>query len=581
IREVIKKYPERFFIDNHTAAIPYDQLSLLKPEDLSILRKHDVFGLGVSAIVLLGIAGASFALNFFQVQVMESAGQQMMHDLRMTLFAQIQQQTIPFFTKNPVGRLVTRVTNDVQNMHELFTSVVVVVFKDLFLLFGIAVVLVVINWKLAIISFTVLPFVAFASFKFSNLARDAFRILRVKLAEINTHFAETISGIRVIQAFLHEPENYRRFERLNHENYIVGMLQIKIFAVFMPIIELLAACAVGMIVYYGGGAALSGRISLGALVAFLSYMRMFFNPIRDMAEKYNVMQNAMASAERIFLILDHHETLETVSETMRKESRSPIRISGVKFQNVSFQYSHEEPVLNDISFDVEKGETIAIVGPTGSGKTSLINLIPRFYDPSSGRILINGMDSRKFDLFHLRRRMALVSQDPFLFSGTLYENIVWDQRRIPDPDIDKILNLAQCAQLIERLPMGIHTILSEGGKSLSSGERQLISIARAFACDPDLIILDEATSYVDSQTEKRLQNALYNLMAHKTCILIAHRLSTARHANRILVLNRGRIVESGTHQSLMRKQGYYYRLYQLQNPETPSAGAKAADDGSK
>jgi ATP-binding cassette subfamily B protein len=272
IRKVVLKYPEKFFVDNHTAAIPYDQLSLLKPEDLSILRKRDVFGLGVSAIVLLGIAAASFALNFFQVQVMESAGQQMMHDLRMTLFAQIQRQKVPFFTQNPVGRLVTRVTNDVQNMHELFTSVVVVVFKDLFLLFGIAVVLVVINWKLAIISFTVLPFVAFASFKFSNLARDAFRILRVKLAEINTHFAETISGIRVIQAFLHERENCRRFERLNHENYIAGMLQIKIFAVFMPIIELLAACAVGMIVYYGGGAALSGRISLGALVAFLSYM---------------------------------------------------------------------------------------------------------------------------------------------------------------------------------------------------------------------------------------------------------------------------------------------------------------------
>jgi len=566
-QEIISRYPEQFLVKEGTATIPYEYLRSMDSEDLKKLRQKDLWGVGIAAGVLLALVIASFVFNFFQVMVLEYTGQSIMHDLRIALFTHIENQILAFFTRNPVGRLVTRVTNDVQNMNELFTSVIVVIFKDLFLLFGIAAVLLVIDWKLALISFAILPLVVIASFRFANLARDAFRTLRIKLAEINTHISETIAGIRVIQLFRHEAKNLRQFEKLNHENYMAGMQQIRVFAVFMPLIELLGAVAIAVIIYFGGGAAISSRISLGSLVAFLSYMRMFFNPIRDLAEKYNVMQNAMASAERIFLILDARESLERPPADTLPEISSYLGIQSISFEDVSFHYMKGEPVLDRVSFRVFPGKTLAVIGPTGSGKTTLINLIPRFYDPVSGKILINGIDSRRWDPHLLRKRMALVTQDPFLFSGTLYENIFQGTGISEKEETARILEQAGCMPLIRRLPEGIQTAVSEGGKSLSSGERQLVSIARALARDPDLIILDEATSYIDSQTESLIQNALTILTTAKTCILIAHRISTARRADRILVLNRGRVVEYGDHEALMDKKGFYFRLYILQSEE--------------
>ena len=564
IEEIVHKYKDKFKIYGTSAFIDFNDLQNLEKKDLFVLRKSDLAGISYIAICFLAIVLANFGLNFFQIMIMEYTGQMVMHDLRMTLFRHIQSLSVSFFNRNPVGRLVTRVTNDVQNMHELFTSIIVFVFKDLFLLLGITVVLLSINWKLAVVSFTVLPFVLYASIHFSGLARDAFRVLRIKIAEINTKFTETIGGIKVIQLFMQEKENYFNFEKINHENYLAGMRQIRVFAVFMPVIEILGAVAVAVVIFYGGSGVFKQSISLGALVAFISYIKMFFRPIRDIAEKYNVMQNAMASAERLFLILDNNERLP--QPAVETESGFPAleKITKIEFKDVSFAYIADETVLKGISFKISAGKIIAVVGPTGSGKTSLINLITRFYDPTSGQIHVNGLDIKTLKLSGLRSKTALVMQDPFIFSGTIRENIIPGKNNISQEKMEYILNASNCKPFIDKLPNGLDTILSEGGTSISSGERQLISIARAFARDPDLIILDEATSYIDSETEHKIQDALFNLMKNRTAIVVAHRLTTARKADRIIVLNRGRIIEMGAHDELIKRKGFYFRLNQLQ-----------------
>ncbi|MDP2644249.1 MAG: ABC transporter ATP-binding protein [Desulfobacterales bacterium] len=569
IRAIVQKHPDIFQINGDVAQIRFDALGKLSRQDLAGLRKKDLQGVGKVTAYFLILISLNFFLSFVQVILMEYAGQKIMHDLRMKLYLHIQSLSISFFNRNPVGRLVTRATNDIQNMHELFTSVIVFCFKDLFLLLGIAIVLLTINWKLAMVSFAVLPVVVYASISFSNRARDVFRVLRIKLAEINTRFAETLGGIKVIQLFLQEKENYRKFAKLNHESYLAGMQQVTILAVFMPIIELLGSIAVAMIIFYGGQGFIQGSISLGALVAFISYMKMFFSPIRDLAEKYNIMQNAMASAERIFLILDKKDTeisLNIPGPVTGSRQDAPVlkSISQIEFQGVSLSYLPGEPVLKEISLRVKAGEKLAIVGPTGSGKTSLINLLIRFYIPTAGKIFINGIDLRQIDPVLLRSRMALVMQDPFLFSGSIRSNIAYG-KTISDKQMEHILRIANCRSIVERLPHGLDADLSGGGASISSGERQLISIARAFARDPDLLILDEATSYIDSETEQKIQEALANLMKNRTSIVIAHRLATARNADRIIVLNRMKIVESGTHAELVEQKGYYYKLNQLNN----------------
>ncbi len=572
IRAVVEKHPSLFKVQEASAIIPYDDLPKLSKKDLGMLRKNDLDGITWITAVFLGIVLINFVFNMAQVLIMEYTGQMIMHDLRVRLFNHIQGLSVSFFTRNPVGRLVTRVANDVQNMHELFTSVIVFVFKDLFLLVGIAVVLMGINLRLALISFTVIPFVLWASIYFSGQAREAYRILRLKIAEINTRFSETIGGIRVIQLFLQEKRNYLDFKHLNHEHYLAGMRQIHVFAMFMPVIEILGAVAIAVVIYYGGGGALAGTLSLGALVAFISYMKMFFRPIRDIAEKYNILQNAMASAERIFLILDSTETIPLPVSDRKSdpETGSKIisgtldKISEISMENVSFAYIKGETVLNNISFRITAGKTLAVVGPTGSGKTSIINLLVRFYDPTSGGVSLNGVDVKNIDPAVLRAKMALVMQDPFLFSETIRRNITLGKEDISEAGMERILENSNCKTFVDRLPDGLDTVLSEGGASISSGERQLISIARAFARNPDLIILDEATSHIDSETEHKIQEALDNLMAHRTSIVVAHRLSTARDADTILVLNRGRIIETGNHAELMQLKGFYFRLNQLQ-----------------
>ncbi len=564
IKAIVNKYSDQFKISGSFALISFDDLSGLDKEDLSILRKDDLAGVALITAIFIGLILLNFVLNFLQVMLMEYTGQKIMHDLRVRLFAHIQDLSVAFFSRNPVGRLVTRVTNDTQNMHELFTSVISFVFKDIFLLFGIMFVLITINWKLALISFVVFPFVLYASLYFSSRARDAFRVLRIKVAEINTKFSETIAGIKVVQLFLREKDNYRDFARLNHENYQAGMKQVQIFAIFMPVVELLGTVTIAVVIFYGGGGVLAGSISLGALVAFISYMKMFFRPIRDMAEKYNIMQNAMASAERIFLIFDNKDRLPQPRVESGYKSPAIDNIDKIEMEDVSFSYIPDEPVLNKISFKIIAGETIAVVGRTGSGKTTLVNLIIRFYDPTSGRILINEKDIKNYEKSILRSKIALVMQDPFLFSGTIRENIGQGNSNISEKEMEYILEASNCKGLINRLPDGLDTVMSEGGASISSGERQLISIARAFARNPGLIILDEATSYIDSETEQKIQEAVSKLMKSRTSIIIAHRLTTARNADRIIVINKGRIIETGTHVELMTQRGFYFKLNQLQ-----------------
>lgn len=562
---LVNKHRALFKIEGATARIAYSALSQLDRSDLSILRHDDLTGIAVLTAVFVTLVLFNFILNFVQRMIMEYTGHMLMHDLRMKLFVHIQNLALAFFTRNPVGRLVTRVTNDVQNMHELFTSVISMIFKDLFLLCGIAVVMLVLNWKLALISFIVLPLVVYASLIFSRRARDIFRELRIKVAEINTRFAETIGGIRVIQLFLQEISNYRKFKQLNHENYLAGMKQIHVLALFMPLIEVLGVVAVALVIFYGGGSMLSNTLSLGALVAFISYIRMFFRPIRDLAEKYNILQNAMASAERIFLIMDSQDSLPPPAAQTGHRTPNLQNIEQVQFEKVSFSYVAGETILQDITFSMPAGETVAVVGPTGAGKTSLINLLPRFYDPSSGKVLINNHDISKLDPAWFRSKIALVMQDPFLFSGTIRENIFQGEHTAGEDQQRSVIEASNCQSLIDRLPQGLDTILSEGGASISSGERQLISITRAFARNPQLILFDEATSYIDSPTELRIQQALEKLMKNRTALIVAHRLSTVRNADRILVLNRGRIIEAGTHTALMNQKGFYFKLHQLQN----------------
>jgi ATP-binding cassette, subfamily B, multidrug efflux pump len=562
---LLQKYGDRFERDGQMALVPYEALADFDKADLAAIRKDDLNGLGRIAAVFLVLVFLNFGLNFCQKIIMEYTGHRMMHDLRMTLFTHIQNLTIAFFTRNPVGRLVTRVTNDVQNMHELLTSVISLVFKDFFLLLGITVVMLLLNWKLALVSFSVLPLVCYASFKFSRRARDIFRELRVQIAAINTRFSETIAGIRVIQLFRQQLSSFRKFEQLNHENYLSGMRQIHVLAVFMPLIELLGVIAVALVIYYGGGRVMTGSLSLGALVAFISYVRMFFRPIRDLAEKYNILQNAMSSAERIFLILDQREILPQPAMAAKTAAFDRQRIDEIRFENVWFGYVGEEKVLKEITFSIKAGQTLAVVGPTGAGKTSLINLIARFYDPTAGCIRLNAQDLRDVDLFSFRSKLALVMQDPFLFSDTIRNNIFEGNHHLSQAQELQIIEASNCKPLIERLPQGLDTILTEGGGSISSGERQLISIARAFARNPQLILFDEATSYVDSQTELRIQRALESLMHRRTSLIVAHRLSTVRNADQIIVLNRGRIIETGTHAELMKLKGLYFRLQQFQN----------------
>ncbi len=558
-RKLVEDHTQLFYISDGKAYIDYRNLSKLSRGEILSLRQQDITGLYSLGLIFLVLLLFSGICTFGQNLLMVYAGQRMMHDLRMQLFGHLQKMSLSFFDRNPVGRLVTRLTNDVQNLDEMFSSVVMTLLKDVVLLFGILIILFNLRWDLTLVTLTVLPLIALLFHLFGVQVRSAYREIRAKLAQINSTLNEYLSGIRVIQIFRQEKETLRRFESLNHGYYLATLRQIILQAIFFPCIELLATTAIALLLWYGGRKVLADSLSLGALVVFISYLRMFFGPIRDVSQKYSIMQSAMASAERIFLLLDNQE-----QESYAATGTEPASVRGeIEFQQVTFGYRPDEPVLKDVSFRVRSGETLAIVGVTGAGKTTLISLLERFHQPQEGRILLDGRHVNNLELSWLRTQVGLIMQDVFLFSGTLRENIALD-RNLSSRELERVARMAHLEDLISRLPGQLEAIVHEGGATLSTGQRQLVAIARAMAYDPKVLILDEATANIDSETEYLIQQALKHLFRGRTTLVIAHRLSTMREADRLLVLHQGRIVEHGTHEELLSRRDFYYRLHELQ-----------------
>ena len=516
-------------------------------------------GLAILAMIF-GIAVIiGFVANYFQVTVLEWTGQNIMHRLRQHIYIHMLGLDLAFFNENPSGKLVTRLTNDVQNMHEMFTSVIVTLFNDAIRIIGILVLLYWLNWRLALLMSLLLPVIFVATLWFSKLARDVYRKIRTKLAKINAYLQEAVSGISLIQLFQRENDTERNFVNLNQSYFDSTLQQIKIFGIFMPLLNILSSAATAGIVWYGGILILKGEMTIGILIAFISYMRLFFQPLRELSQKYSIVQSAMASAERIFQLLDSKSRLTVLPEPLK-----PQTVSGtLEFSHVTFGYDPGKPVISDLSMKVKAGETVAIVGATGSGKSTLVNLLERMYDPDEGRILLDGHDLRELDPGWLRKTVGLVMQEVYLISGTIKENILLDSE-MEEQDLAAILEQAQLDEFIGRLPEGMHTRIGEGKQDLSAGQRQLLAMARVMVRDPDILVLDEATANVDSETEIFVERAIDATLSQRTSIVIAHRLSTIRRADRIIVMDSGQIVEEGTHEKLMAEKGFYHRLQNLQ-----------------
>jgi ABC-type multidrug transport system fused ATPase/permease subunit len=561
VTKLINDRPDLLNISEKSAFIRYDDLAHLPLRDLINLRHADISGVIWIGILFIFLLMIEFACSYSQVYSMEYIGQKVMHDIRLRLCAHIHRLSLHFFESNPVGRLVTRTTNDIQNLEEMFSSIIVDSVKDLFLLLGIMVVMLSLNWRLALTCFILIPIIILTTIFFSIKARDSFREVRSLVAKMNSYIQENFSGITVVKIFNRETENSRRFQQINQDHYFANIRQIVVFAIFMPAVELFSAITIALLIWKGGLLVIGQTISLGVLVAFLSYIQKMFQPIRFLAEKYNIMQSALASAERIFLLLDEDDTIP--------DSASPLVLPSVKgmveFKNVIFAYNGTgEPVLNNISFKIDEGETVAVVGPTGAGKTTLLKLLVRFYDVQGGQILLDGVDIRSLDKKFLRSHIGVVMQDSFLFADTVGYNIRLGNMGITDQDIENVVRMVNADRFVRRLSNGFDEVLSEEGSTLSTGERQLICFARVLAFDPRILVLDEATSNIDPGTERLVQEALVKLTKRRTSLIIAHRLSTIQHADRILVLHKGEMKEEGTHHELMQKHGIYYRLYQLQ-----------------
>jgi ATP-binding cassette subfamily B multidrug efflux pump len=527
----------------------------------------DLDGVNRLALYFLIAVVSTGLLEFVYSWMTNRMGQGIILDLRTGLFSHLQRLPVSFFDKNPVGRLTVRVTNDVENLNELFTSGLVEFAADLLMLAGVLVMMFVTDWRLALITLSVTPVVLAASLLFRRSARARYRDMRLKIARLNSTLNENVNGMRTIQTFGKEAASLQRFSARNGEYRDAAIDAMFAYSWFFPGIEILFSLGMALLVWAGGRQILEGGLTLGAFVAFWYYVHKFFMPVREIAEKYNILQAAMASSERVFGILD-----TPPAETSRPGAVPAPPLRGeLAFDRVSFSYDGRTPVLRELSFRLEPGRSLAVVGLTGAGKSTLINLLFRFYDPVSGAVKVDGRDVRDYELPTLRRQMGLVLQDVFLFAGSVGENLRLGEPGIDRARIEAAARTVHADRFIARLPKGFDTPVHERGASLSSGERQLLSFARALAFDPRILVLDEATSSVDAETERLLQDALGRLLAGRTSIVVAHRLSTIRRCDRILVLHEGQAREEGTHEELMARDGLYRRLYRLQQAATGGA----------
>lgn len=547
-----------------------------RPAEISLWLASALENLGValdpvSGVVFLAWLYAlavtlAFFVQYAQIYIMEMMGQRIMHDLRRDVFGHLQKLGVAYFDHHPIGRLVTRATTDVAALNELFTAGLVQVFGDLFLLAGILSTLFLLDVRLAVVTLSILPLLLLLTIWFKAGARRAFRWVRKAIARINAHLQEHITGMSVVQIFRREQQAFAEFERINEDHRAANVATIFYYAVYYPGVELITALGLALIVWYGGGRILDGVLSFGALVAFLQYAQRFYRPLANLSEKYNVLQSAMASSERIFELLDTPVDITSPPEP----HRGPVR-GALELDSVVFAYRTGETVLHDISFRIEPGETVAVVGHTGAGKSTLASLLMRFYDVSNGQVKVDGIDVRRWDLSVLRRGIGMVLQDVFLFTGDVASNIRLGESSIDEARLRWAADEVGALDFIERLPGAFGAKVRERGAGLSVGQKQLVAFARALAFDPRVLILDEATASIDTETEQRIQKALERLLVGRTSLVIAHRLSTIQKADRILVLHKGRLREEGTHQELIARRGIYHKLVELQFREEPSA----------
>ncbi|MGB6988238.1 MAG: ABC transporter ATP-binding protein [Candidatus Sulfotelmatobacter sp.] len=588
--DVLGPYLTKVAIDRYLA--PREAATATSSGIWSWLSQNAITGIAQLAGIYVGLLVFSFLLEFLQTYFMQWTGQKVMFDLRRQIFRHLQRLHVAFFDKNPVARLVTRVTTDVDALNEMFTSGVVSIFEDIFVLAGILGVMLCMNWKLALITFAVLPFIVVATKIFRDRVRDSYRRIRVAIARINSYLQEHVSGMVVLQLFNRERKAYTRFSEINRSHMEAYKDAILAYSLYYPAIDVLSSIAIACVIWFGGAGVMRnisvtsvavsfnwktlvdfrlvrGAAELGVLVAFIQYALRFFRPIMDFSEKYNILQSAMAASERIFKLLD--TPVEVVSPAVTKTPEGPGRI---EFDHVWFAYREADDsaisdhapdwVLRDVTFAIEPGETVAIVGHTGAGKTTLISLLLRFYDVQKGAVKIDGVDVKDMDLADLRGRFGVVLQDPFLFSGTIGGNIRLGTKRILDEDVEQAAEDVNLIDFIRALPKGFDEEVRERGSTLSTGQKQLISFARALAHEPKILILDEATSSVDTETEFRVRDALNRMVEGRTSLIIAHRLSTVQRADKIIVMHKGRVREMGTHQQLLAQRGIYFKLYQLQ-----------------
>ncbi|MCH4891302.1 ABC transporter ATP-binding protein [Acidaminobacter sp. JC074] len=539
---------------------------LLTEEEYQLFREKDISGIWYVTFLLVITLIVSFVFQYVQTLSLNYVGQKVVHRIREELFDHLQHLSMSYYEKNPIGRLVTRITNDMNNISEFYTNVIITFLKDFIILLGTMGIMVALDWKLSLLCFSTLPIVIFISFVFRRLVRNNQRVIKIKIAQINATLSENISGMKIIQLFNQEKHMFDSFDVINTDHLKAWLKQTNIYAILRPSMNLIYSITLCFLVYFAGSDFISESaknvITPGLFIAFITYIQQYFRPIFDLSEKFNIMQAAMASLERIFVILEDNEKIINDPKLDLDQAFK----GSIEFKNVDFAYNPDEPILRDVSFKIKEGETIAIVGATGSGKTTITSLISRFYDIQSGQIEIDGYPIKDIDLQFLRSQISVVLQDVFLFAGSIRDNITLGEE-MTEEKIKEVSEFVNANYFIDKLPQTYDHILTEKGSTLSAGQRQLLSFARALAFDPSILILDEATSNIDTETELLIQDAITKLIKDRTTIIIAHRLSTIQHADKIIVMHKGQICEMGTHQELLKNKGRYYDLYLLQYQE--------------